>query len=78
MKKNKYGDVLNRMADTTKQAVSNLSELTGESGDRELRMYNRLKPIDFDRLVQMHGTEAVGQYIDEMETRRLKENYHGI
>lgn len=78
MRRNRFGDVLGNVYNITREAIDNLNELAGTSRDRELALYNQMKPIDFQRLTEIHGVEAVSRYIDEMETRRLKENYNGI
>jgi hypothetical protein len=72
-----YNNMMEGMAKASRKAMDNIVKLTGAPVDHELRMYENMKPIDFDRLRQIHGVDTITGYIKDMELRRLKEKTNG-
>jgi hypothetical protein len=56
-----YGDGLRDLQDTFKI-----------ERDRNIQVYNKLKPQDFQAISDKYGPEAVTDYIQRMESRRMK------
>jgi hypothetical protein len=74
---NRYGDAITRVTQATRKGMGRISKMTGLSGNPDLRVYNRMKPVDFERLRQQYGAETVTGYIKDMELARLKEMNNG-
>jgi len=61
----------------TDKAFSRWRNVTEESQDRDVRVYNRLQPADFANLAKTFGPTPVMDYISHMESQRAKEVHHG-
>jgi hypothetical protein len=67
-------DALERNAtlfDRTIQKTNNKLSGQGEY-DEDLAIYRKLSPPHFDRLANEFGFDSVGQYIKEMEAKRMR------
>jgi len=74
---NKYGDALTKVTKATRTGMGRIRKMAGQSGNADLRVYNRMKPIDFERLKNQYGSDTVASYIKDMELARLKEMNNG-
>lgn len=62
------------LKDAARQGLNRVAEGTGQTMDRDLMMYEKLQPDDFDVLIEQHGVEATLSYIRAMEVRRSRQN----
>jgi len=57
----------------TKGAVDHVKKMFGIPEDESVRLYQRLKPEDFPKLIEKFGEDATLEYIRRMETRLQKQ-----
>lgn len=65
------------MSDNLQKAVSgafqNFDKAMGNSPDEDVRLYESLSQNDFVNIAKEYGADGVADYIQTMETRRMKE-----
>ena len=71
-RKNKIGDALVEMRNATKKGMNKMLTLSGQRGDRDVRLYDRLNSDDLARLTGTLGSNTILGYIRDMELRRLR------
>ncbi len=74
---NKFGDSLTELRSAYQEGMKNMQLMSGQSGDRDVRLYGRMKPRDFAVLAKHLGTNVVLDYIKDMELKRLREKNNG-
>ena len=73
MKKNKFGDSMVELRSAVKTGIEGMRGISGQSGDRDVRLYERMKPRDLATLANVVGPSVVFDYIHDIELRRLRE-----
>lgn len=72
MTTNQLRELVERNKGAARRAVNTLLKAQGYSTDPDVRLYNRLTEVDFDRILAEQGEDALLEYITEMERRRLE------
>jgi hypothetical protein len=68
----KKGLDIDRIVGLTGKAMNKTAGLlSNHEEDKDLRMYNKLKPEHFERLSEKFGDRAIESYVKEMESRRM-------
>ena len=65
-------DIFKPVMGAYQDGMKNLQDTLKVERDPQVRIYNKLKPADFQAIDKQYGTEATAQYIQAMESRRLK------
>lgn len=67
------GDSVNMLRNATKAALGRTKSIMGDSNgeDKQLKIYEKLRPQDFDQLANLYGGDGVLRYIRHMEAKRL-------
>jgi hypothetical protein len=67
------GSSVNMLRTATKSALGRTRKIMGgsRSEDTQLKIYNKLKPENFNQLAELYGGEGVIRYIKHMEALRL-------
>jgi hypothetical protein len=73
----KTQDAFGKMKNAARQAFDRVSRASNLETDSDLRLYNTLKPDDFQRIVQQYGANETVQYIQKMEAKRLMGGNNG-
>ena len=72
MKKTVFDVSAGVAVDGVKQATAKVQEVFKIPKDQSVRVYQQLKPEDFNAIVAEFGPEATMEYIRRMETRLYK------
>ncbi len=72
MNKGMIQQMIAEAKEAAKVAVAQTKTMLGRTNDPDLEIYNRLGPADFEGMKAEHGVEAVTEYINTMEVKRLK------
>jgi hypothetical protein len=68
------GNSINRLRSATKAALDRNRHALGSdnSGDSQLKTYEKLRPQDFELLAARYGGDGVLRYIQHMEARKAR------
>jgi hypothetical protein len=64
--------VINRAQKATDKAVERSMNLAGTTSDPDVLFYNSIKPEEFDAIASRFGVNETMEYIQDMESRRIK------
>lgn len=65
------GKSIGRVRSAAKGAFRRNKHLIGGNKDNQLRIYDSMKPQDFNALAELYGGDGVIRYIRYMEAKRL-------
>lgn len=67
------GSSVNLLRTATKSALGRTRKIMGgsNSDDKQLKIYSRMRPQDFNQLAELYGGEGVLRYIRHMEAKRI-------
>lgn len=64
--------ILKPLDRAAERAYANIDRTFRFESDPALRLYQQLKPEDFNAITQAYGPDAVVSYIQAMESRNMK------
>jgi hypothetical protein len=66
-------DILGDVTDSFRQGMRKIQDVYQIERDRNIQIYNKLKPQDFEVLEQRFGPDQTMNYIRTMEARRMRQ-----
>ena len=73
MKNTVLSNTMNRVSGATQRATKKLLGMAGAPADPDIIFYDNLKPDEIDAMVKEFGPDDVGEYVHDMEARRMKD-----
>ena len=68
----KYDDAMRKLVSATDVGIQQIRKSSDVTSDYDVALYESLTPIAFDLMAADLGDDVVGNYIMEMEKKRMK------